>query len=71
VERDFAGDGDAGLGDAKIVTVARQAKRGAEQPEPAASLGVERTLGLGVVGNRLLEVERLGCPGRGGNSESG
>jgi len=29
VERDFAGNGDASLGGAKIVTVARQAERGA------------------------------------------
>jgi hypothetical protein len=51
VERDFAGNGDTGLGSAKIVTVARQAERGAEQPEPAADLDAERALGLGVIGN--------------------
>src|SRR5258707_15207357 len=71
VERDFAGDGDAGLGGAEIVAVARQAERSAEQPEPAAGLGVERALGLPVIGDGLLEVERLGFPGHGGNSESG
>jgi hypothetical protein len=71
VERDFAGDGNAGLGGAHIVGVARQAERGAEQPETAVGLGVERALGLGVIGDRLLEVERLGFPGHGGNSESG
>lgn len=32
-----ARDGDAGLAGAKIVTIARQAERSAEQPEPAAS----------------------------------
>ena len=50
VERDFARNGDAGLIGAQIVGVTRQAERGAEQPEPAAALGVERTLGLGVIG---------------------
>jgi hypothetical protein len=77
VERDFAGDGDAGLIRAQIVIAVAKTERGGEREELAARMRVEEALCLGVVGNSFAEIKlccsagQAGPPGERGRDKPG